>query len=143
MVIWRTTAGPIALAIFAAAAGVRAQDSGAPSTSPANSAQPAGPPKQEQGSQTPAVKPQRIRVGQEVAARGLAHQVVPVYPQLAKEAHISGTVVLHCVIGKDGAVTQLEYVSGPPMLMKSAMDAVRQWVYKPTHLNGEAVEVDT
>jgi len=68
---------------------------------------------------------------------------VPIYPQLAKEAHISGTVVLHCVIGKDGAVTQLEYVSGPPLLMKSAMDAVREWVYKPTLLNGEAVEVDT
>jgi len=143
MVRWTTAAGAIALVIFAAATGARAQDSGAPSTSPSNSAQTATPPKQEAGSQAPAVKQQRIRVGENLAASALVHQVTPVYPQLAKQAHISGTVVLHCVIGKDGAVTELEYVSGPPMLMKSAMDAVRQWVYRPTQLNGEAVEVDT
>jgi TonB family protein len=143
MVTWKRTAGAVALVVLAMAAGARAQDSGATSTPPATSAQPASSANQEQGSQAPAVKPQRIRIGGNVAASALVHQVTPVYPQLAKQAHISGTVVLHCVIGKDGAVTQLEYVSGPPMLMKSAMDAVRQWVYKPTLLNGEAVEVDT
>src|SRR4029077_1187816 len=63
-------------------------------------------------------------------------------PDVAKQAHVSGTVVLHCLIGKDGSVQQLEYMSGPPLLMKSAMDAVRQWTYKPTMLNGELVEVD-
>jgi TonB family protein len=68
---------------------------------------------------------------------------MPVYPVVAKQAHVSGTVVLHCIIGKDGSVQALEYVSGPPLLMKSAMDAVRQWTYQPTLLNGEAVEVDT
>jgi len=68
---------------------------------------------------------------------------MPVYPAVAKQAHISGTVVLHCMIGKDGSVQALEYISGPPLLMKSAMDAVRQWTYKPTLLNGEPVEVDT
>jgi TonB family protein len=143
MATWKRTAATIALVIFAAAAGARAQDSGAPSTSPANTTQPSSPAKQEQGSQAPAVKPQRIRVGQEVAAAGLTHQVTPIYPLIAKAAHISGTVVLHCVIAKDGSVKQVEYISGPPILMKSAMDAVRQWVYKPTLLNGEAVEVDT
>jgi TonB family protein len=143
MVTWKRTAVAAALVIFALAAGAQVQDSGAAPTPPASSARPASPAKQEQGSQAPAVKPLRIRIGQEIAARELTYQVTPVYPQLARQAHISGTVVLHCVIGKDGAVTQLEYVSGPPMLMKSAMDAVRQWVYKPTLLNGGAVEVDT
>jgi TonB family protein len=143
MALWKRTARGIALLIFAAAAGARAQDSGAPSTLPTDATQPSSPAKQEQGSQAPAVQPQRIRVGQEVAAAGLTHQVTPIYPLIAKAAHISGTVVLHCVIAKDGSVKQVEYMSGPPILMKSAMDAVRQWVYKPTLLNGEAVEVDT
>jgi protein TonB len=52
-------------------------------------------------------------------------------------------VVLHAVIAKDGSVEDLQYVSGPPLLMKSAMDAVRQWRYQPTQLNGDPVEVDT
>jgi TonB family protein len=55
----------------------------------------------------------------------------------------SGTVLLHCVISTDGTVQNLEYISGPPLLMKSAMDAVRQWRYKPTLINGMAVRVDT
>jgi len=52
-------------------------------------------------------------------------------------------VVLHAIIAKDGTIQQLEYVSGPPLLMRAAMDAVREWRYKPTLLNGDAVEVDT
>jgi protein TonB len=62
---------------------------------------------------------------------------------IAKTAHVSGTVVLHAVIAKDGTIQELQYVSGPPLLMKSAMDAVKQWRYKPTQLNGDPVEVDT
>jgi protein TonB len=73
----------------------------------------------------------------------MVRQIMPVYPPIAKTAHISGTVMLHAVIGKDGTVQNLEYVSGPPLLMKSAMDAVKQWRYQPTQLNGEPVEVDT
>jgi TonB family protein len=73
----------------------------------------------------------------------LLSQVAPVYPPIAKTAHISGTVLLHCLIGKDGSVETLEYVSGPPLLMKAALDAVRQWKYKPMLLNGEPVRVDT
>lgn len=85
----------------------------------------------------------RIRVGGNVQAAMIIRQVMPMYPPIAKTAHISGTVVLHAIIGKDGTVQDLQYVSGPPLLMKSALDAVKQWRYKPTMLNGEPVEVDT
>jgi periplasmic protein TonB len=91
----------------------------------------------------PKATPSRIRVGGNVAAAKLVRQVTPVYPAITKTAHISGTVILHAVIAKDGSIEQLEYVSGPPLLMKSAMDAVHQWRYNPTLLNGEPVEVDT
>ncbi len=70
-------------------------------------------------------------------------EVAPVYPPVAKTAHISGTVLLQCIIGKDGTVQTIHYISGPPLLMKSAMDAVRQWKYTPTLINGKRVEVRT
>ncbi|MGH9713599.1 MAG: energy transducer TonB [Candidatus Acidiferrales bacterium] len=91
----------------------------------------------------PKANPSRIRVGGNVIAAALVRRVDPIYPPIAKTAHISGTVVLHAIIGKDGSVQNLEYVSGPPLLMRNAMDAIRQWRYKPTMLNGEPVEVDT
>lgn len=91
----------------------------------------------------PKAGPSRIRVGGNVQQASLIRQVQPSYPPLAKAAHVSGTVVLHAIISKDGTIQQLEYVSGPAMLMNSALDAVRQWRYKPTMLNGEPVEVDT
>ena len=97
---------------------------------------PAGPP-------SPPTTPQRIRVGGNVEAASLINKVSPEYPPIAKTAHVAGTVVLHAIIGKDGGIRELQYVSGPPLLMKSAMDAVKEWRYKPTTLNGEAVEVDT
>jgi TonB family protein len=84
-----------------------------------------------------------IRVSGSATQATLLSQVAPVYPPIAKTAHISGTVLLHCLIGKDGSVETLEYVSGPPLLMKAALDAVRQWKYKPMFLNGEPVRVDT
>jgi len=90
-----------------------------------------------------AAAPKSIRVGGNVAQANLIRQVTPVYPPIAKTAHISGTVLLHAIIGKDGTVQDLQYISGPPLLMKNAMDAVRQWRYKPTLLNGEPVDVDT
>lgn len=98
---------------------------------------PAGPPP------PPPTTPQRIRVGGNVEAASLINKVSPEYPAIAKTAHVSGTVILHAIIGKDGGIRELQYVSGPPLLMKSALDAVKQWRYKPTMLNGEAVEVDT
>ena len=97
------------------------------------------------GGPPPPPKPvqQRIRVGGNVQAAKLIRQPLPVYPQIAKTAHIQGTVVLHAIISKDGSVQEVQYISGPPLLMRSAMDAVKQWRYQPTTLNGEAVEVDT
>ena len=73
----------------------------------------------------------------------LVRKVAPVYPPLARQTRVSGTVRLRATIGKDGAVQQLEVLSGHPLLVQSAMDAVKQWRYKPTLLNGAPVEVDT
>jgi periplasmic protein TonB len=87
--------------------------------------------------------PQRIRVGGNVEAASLINKVQPEYPPIAQAAHVSGTVVLRAVISKNGSIEQLQFVSGPPLLMKAAMDAVKQWHYRPTVLNGEPVEVET
>jgi TonB family protein len=91
----------------------------------------------------PQPRPARIRVSADVAKAHLAYQVPPIYPPIAKVANIQGTVVLHIIIGLDGTITEAEYVSGPPLLAQSATDAVKQWRYKPTALNGEPLEVDT
>jgi periplasmic protein TonB len=87
--------------------------------------------------------PARIKVGGNVQAAKMLRQTLPIYPQIAKTAHVSGTVILHAIISKDGTVQELQYVSGPPLLMKAAMDAVHDWRYTPTQLNGDPVEVDT
>ena len=92
---------------------------------------------------TPESKPAPLKIGANVMAAKLTHQVVPVYPQIAKTGHIEGTVVFHVVVAKDGTVQEVQYVSGPKLLMRAAMDAVRQWTYQPTLLNGEAVPVQT
>jgi periplasmic protein TonB len=91
----------------------------------------------------PREAPKRIRVGGNVQQANLIRRVVPTYPAIAKAARIQGDVILHAIIAKDGTVQELRYESGPPMLMQSAMDAVRQWRYAPTLLNGEPVEVET
>jgi protein TonB len=91
----------------------------------------------------PKAATKRIRVGGNVQSAKIINQVQPTYPEIAKTAHISGTVVLHAIIDKDGSVRELQFVSGPPLLMRNAMDAVRQWRYQPTLLNGDPVEVDT
>jgi protein TonB len=67
----------------------------------------------------------------------------PLYPPDAKQARIQGTVRMNVVIGKDGTVKDLQVASGHPLLVDTAADAVRQWVYKPTLLNGNPVEVVT
>jgi len=87
--------------------------------------------------------PTRIKQGGVVTAAALLSQTKPIYPTLARQAHIQGEVVLHAIIAKDGRVAQLEVVTGHPLLVKAALDAVRQWLYRPTLLNGEPVEVDT
>jgi protein TonB len=87
--------------------------------------------------------PQRVRVSQGVSQGLLVRKVNPTYPPLARQARISGTVVLRAVISKDGSIENLTLVSGHPMLAPAAIDAVKQWKYKPYLLNGEPVEVDT
>ncbi|HTZ98863.1 MAG TPA: TonB family protein [Candidatus Aquilonibacter sp.] len=97
--------------------------------------------------QTPAPaapeKPPRIRVGGSVTQAKIISRVTPIYPAIARMAQVQGTVVLHAVIAKDGSVQSLELVSGPPMLVQAAIDAVKQWRYEPTLLAGKPVEVDT
>ena len=85
----------------------------------------------------------RIRVSPGVSHGLLISKVQPVYPASAKANHIQGDVVLHALIGKDGKIAELTTVSGPDELIQSAIDAVRQWQYRPYRLNGETVEVDT
>jgi protein TonB len=87
--------------------------------------------------------PQRVRVSQGVTEGLILKRVQPTYPPLARSARIQGSVVLQAVIGKDGSIQGLRAVSGHPMLTPAAIDAVKQWRYKPYFLNGEPVEVDT
>jgi protein TonB len=87
--------------------------------------------------------PQRVRVSAGVTSGLLVKKVQPVYPPLARQARIQGTVLLRAQISKDGSIENLQLVSGHPMLVQSALDAVKQWKYKPYLLNGEPVEVDT
>ena len=89
------------------------------------------------------VRPQRIRVGGNVQQAKLIRQPKPVYPPLAKQARIQGVVRLNAIIGKDGTIQNLPVISGHPLLVPSAIEAVKQWVYQPTLLNGEPVEVVT
>lgn len=97
------------------------------------------------GAAPPPPKPtvSRVRVGGAVQAAKLVNRVQPMYPPLARQTRISGTVKLHAIIGKDGTVQQLNVESGHPLLVQAALDAVRQWRYQPTLLNGEPVDVDT
>jgi protein TonB len=91
----------------------------------------------------PKVAVQRVRVSQGVTAGLVIHKVQPNYPPLAKTARVQGTVQLAAIIGKDGTIQNLHVVSGHPLLTQAALDAVKQWRYKPYILNGEPVEVDT
>src|SRR5258708_492303 len=77
----------------------------------------------------------------EIQAAKLIRKVIPAYPRLAVVARISVTVHLIGNIGKEGTIEQLQVVSGPPLLVQAAVDAVRQWLYRPTLLNGKPVEV--
>jgi protein TonB len=106
------------------------------------SAAPPPPPPPVKKEEKPAT-PQRIRVGGNVQSAKLIRQPKPVYPPLAKQARIQGTVRFTAIIGKDGTIQNLQLISGHPLLVPSATEAVKQWVYQPTQLNGEAVEVVT
>jgi protein TonB len=85
----------------------------------------------------------RLRIGGNVQATKLISQPKPVYPVEAKQARIQGKVSLLAAIAKDGTVANLVVISGDPLLVPSALEAVKQWVYQPTLLNGNPVEVET
>ena len=87
---------------------------------------------------TPPVKPPRIT---QLRMATPLHKVDPVYPALAKQARVSGTVELLGVLGTDGRIHELKVLRGHPLLINAALDAVRQWLFEPTLLNGVAVEV--
>ncbi len=91
----------------------------------------------------PKVAVQRVRVSQGVTAGLVIKRVNPTYPPLARTARVQGSVVLAAVIGKDGSIQNLHVLSGHPLLTQAALEAVKQWRYKPYILNGEPVEVDT
>src|SRR5262249_11659945 len=105
------------------------------SSTPVAAPPPPPPPKQE--------APKRIRVGGQVQNAMAISRPNPVYPPLAKQARIQGTVRLEALISKQGTIEQLKVISGHPLLVQAALDAVKQWRYKPTILNNEPVEVQT
>lgn len=84
-----------------------------------------------------------VRISSGVMAAQCVRCPIPQYPEEVRRAHVSGSVVLHVVIGEDGTVRQATVVSGPEMLRQAWLDAVRQWVYRPYLLNGRPVAVDT
>jgi len=90
-----------------------------------------------------AIPPKPISVSTGVQSAKIVRQVNPVYPPLARQARISGTVRLVAIIGRDGAIQNLQVTSGHPLLTPAAVEAVKQWLYRPTLLSGEPVEVIT
>jgi periplasmic protein TonB len=84
-----------------------------------------------------------VRVSEPMQQAQLIARIVPRYPPLAVQTRTEGTVLLHAIISVDGRIMALEVVSGPPLLVQAATDAVRQWRYRPTYLNGVPVEVET
>jgi periplasmic protein TonB len=82
------------------------------------------------------------RVGGNIQAPRLTREVQPIYPPLAKETRISGKVTIDCVIDEHGDITQMKVVSGHPLLVTAALQAVEEWKYQPTLLNGQPISVD-
>ena len=89
---------------------------------------------------TPSAHPLRVS---RMMEGNLIYRVQPQYPSLARQARVQGTVVLRALITRDGKIDNLQVVSGHPLLVKSAIDAVLQWRYRPYRLNDEPVEVET
>jgi TonB family protein len=97
----------------------------------------------QKGPKVQAAAPKIVNVSAGVAVGLLIQKTPPVYPQIAKSARVSGTVVLEASISKTGVIENLRVVSGPVMLRQAALDAVRTWRYKPYRLNNEPVEIET
>jgi len=92
--------------------------------------------------ETVVVQPQ-LKVPADAMGRRIIHQVMPEYPEFARQAAVQGTVVLDIVVSTEGAVTQVKFVSGPEALSQAAMDAVRWWRYEPYFVNGQPTTVET
>ncbi len=84
-----------------------------------------------------------VRIGGGVSEANLTHRVQPLYPPLARTTHVEGTVEFTAIISKEGAIENLQLVRGHPLLVNAAREAILQWRYRPTLLNGEPVEVIT
>ena len=91
------------------------------------------------------IKPSMVRhkISEPVQAALLIHRVEPLYPPLARQLHREGRVELRAIISTDGTIQALEVISGDPLLIQSALAAVREWRYRPTILDGQPIEVDT
>ena len=89
------------------------------------------------------IPPTRIRVPGKVTAATIVAQTKPQYPPQARAGHVQGDVVLHAIIDKEGKISELQVLSGNDSLAQSALEAVRQWRYKPMLFDGEPTEVDT
>jgi periplasmic protein TonB len=95
-------------------------------------------------STAPAVAaPKRLRVSSGISEGLLLKKIEPLYPIIAQRAHIQGSVQLRAIISKDGTIENLQLISGHPMLAPAAIEAVKQWRYRPYILNGEPLEVET
>ena len=104
---------------------------------------PAEPVRRAQEKAIPNAPAKQIHVSTGVQAAKLITQATPVYPALARQARVAGTVRLTAIIGRDGAIRNLQVMSGHPLLTPAALEAVKQWRYQPTLLNDEPVEVIT
>jgi protein TonB len=100
---------------------------------------PAAPPESNKKS----VEKRPLKLSEPIVEAQLISRIEPRYPPLPLQLKKEGTVVLHAIIGRDGRINALEVVSGSPFFVQAALDAVRQWRYRPTMLNGEPVEVET
>jgi protein TonB len=85
----------------------------------------------------------QVVIGGNVQAAKLIRQERPMYPTLARQVRVQGVVTLEAIIGIDGTIQQLRVLGGHPLLVPSAIQAVQQWVYRPTILNGKVVEIKT
>jgi protein TonB len=101
--------------------------------------QPVPPPPPPKPVEAASAKPMRVSSG--VADAMIVKRVMPLYPPLAKASRVSGKVHLMGIIGKDGTIQNLQVIDGHPLLVKAAVDAVKQWIYRPTTLNGDPVDV--
>ncbi len=90
----------------------------------------------------PVAEAKPVKVSSGVLAAKILKRVVPAYPVIAKVSHVSGTVRLLATLSKDGRIENLRVIDGPPLLRNAALEAVRQWIYSPTILNGVPVEVE-